>query len=310
MTATISMYMPFIEQREQFIAGTRDSVLINHFQAEIDLVRSWVDAGYKPQPVALYVRDAPPPVYPTAFSVKVPEIPPPVKPLPISIKAPVNPPPLSLKESNGNFATVPDGYATDWHTVRFSNTTGERITIHVTMGAGEALPKGVDANGDVTIEPGKYVDLTFAPGSSPNFRSTKGDGSVWNQGELKFDETNHVIWGDMSYIYGANSNMRIFSQDGKHSGYLGNLFEKAPPAIRVGDFGIMAPYDRFHPSDDPNNPGSATGGPNGAKNAGAAFFYDVLKEGEGYVERGRPAEVVDYDDASTLRFTGPVAVVL
>jgi hypothetical protein len=83
-----------------------------------------------------------------------------------------------------------------------------------------------------------------------------------------------------------------------------------PYGARVGDWGIVAPYDRFNPSDDPNNPNSDTGGPDGAHNAGAAYLYGILQRGEGYVGRGRPAEVSDYDDASSLRFSGRVAVVL
>jgi hypothetical protein len=216
----------------------------------------------------------------------------------------------------GNFSTVPNGYASDWHSVRFSNTTQEPITVEVTVAAGQALPQGVrvtrnpaDPNkATVTIQPGQYVDLTFAPGTSANFRSTKGDGSVWNQGEVFFDEADKTIWGNMSYIYGANSNMRIFSADGQHSGYLGNLVANGGNA-RVGDWGIKAPYDRFNHSDDPNNPDSATGGPHGAKNAGAAYLYGVLEKGEGYVHRGQPAQVNTYDDASSLRFTGSLAVV-
>jgi hypothetical protein len=178
------------------------------------------------------------------------------------------------------------------------------------MAAGQAMPQGVDANGDVTIPPGGYVDLTFPAGSSGNFKTTKGDGSVWNQGELHFDEKDKVIWGNMSYIYGANSNMRIFSEGGQHSGYLGDIFENAPEDARVGDWGIVAPYDRDHHSDDPNNPDSATGGPDGAQNAGAKHFYGKLDEGEGYVHRGKPAQDDEYDDKSSKRFTGRVAVVI
>jgi hypothetical protein len=219
--------------------------------------------------------------------------------------------------STGSFSVAPDGFAADWHTVRFSNTTSESITVVVTVAAGQSLPQGAGVTRDpgdpnkavITLAPHQYTDITFAPGTSANFRSTKGDGSVWNQGELFFDESQKVIWGDMSYIYGANSNMRIFSADGQHSGYLGDLLANAPAAARVGDWGIVAPFDRLNPSDDPNNPGSATGGPNGAKNAGSAYLYGVLAQGEGYVGRGRPAEVTDYDDASSLRFTGNVAVV-
>ena len=216
-----------------------------------------------------------------------------------------------------NFNTVPHGYAADWHTVRFSNTNTEPITVVVTVASGQAAPKGVGVTRDpvdpnkvtVTIQPGQYVDLRFAPGTSANFHSTKGDGSVWNQGEVFFDEAKKIIWGNMSYIYGANSNMRIFSADGQHSGYLGDLLAKAPAAARLGDWGIMAPYDRSNHSDDPSNPNSATGGPNGAKNPGSTYLYNVLEKGEGYVGRGRPAEVTDYDDASSLRFTGNLAVV-
>jgi hypothetical protein len=210
---------------------------------------------------------------------------------------------------NNDYSKIPDGFAQDWHTVRYSNTTNEPITVHVTMANGQPLPKGVDANGDVTIQPGQHVDLTYAPGSSFNFKSTKGDGSVWNQGEMFFDEGNHVIWGNMSYIYGSNSNMRMFSQDGQHAGYLGDVMASAPPGAKVGNWGIVAPYDRYHHTDDPNQPGSATGGPNGAQNAGGRYLYSLLGQGEGYVNRGRPAEITDYDDASSLRFTGNMVVV-
>ncbi|GIZ50579.1 hypothetical protein [Noviherbaspirillum aridicola] len=210
---------------------------------------------------------------------------------------------------NNNFNLVPHGFARDWHAVRFSNTTNEPITVQVTMAQGQALPAGTDGKGMVTIPPGGYVDLSFQPGSSFNFKSTKGDGSVWNQGELFFDEANRVIWGNMSYIYGANSNMRIFSADGQHSGFLGDVVANAPSNAKVGDWGITAPYDRFKKSDDPNDPDSAAGGPNGPKNAGAQYLYSILGKGEGYVGRGRPVEVTDYDDASSLRFTGNMAVV-
>jgi hypothetical protein len=205
------------------------------------------------------------------------------------------------------------GFANDWHTVRFSNTTNEPIVVHLTMGAGDTLPPGVREtgrlNGEFTIPPGQSTDITFAPGSKPNFRSTKGDGSVWNQGEMTFDEAHKEIYFDMSYIYGANSNMRMYSSDGKHSGYLGDVIGAAPGAAKVGNWGIAAPYNRFVNSNDPNNPDSAAGGPNGAKNAGAAYLYSVLKKGEGYVGRGLPVEVTDYDDASTLKTSGKVSVV-
>jgi hypothetical protein len=216
-----------------------------------------------------------------------------------------------------NAKMPPHGYADDWHTVRFSNTTAEPITVEITVAAGQALPTGagitpnaIDPNkAIVRIEPGQHVDVTFASATSANFRSTKGDGSVWNQGEVFFDETNKVIWGNMSYIYGANSNMRIFSMDGQHSGHLGDIVANAPAESRVGTWGIQAPYDRFNPSDDPGNPDSATGGPAGPLNSGSAYLYSVLHKGEGYVHRGRPAEVTDYDDASSLRFSRPLAVV-
>jgi hypothetical protein len=205
------------------------------------------------------------------------------------------------------------GFANDWHTVRFSNTTKEPIVVHLTMGAGDTLPAGVrridGLNGEFTIPPGQSIDITFAPGSKPNFRSTKGDGSVWNQGEMTFDEAHKEIYFDMSYIYGANSNMRMYSSDGKHSGYQGDVLAAAPGAAKVGNWGISAPYNRALNSNDPNNPDSAAGGPNGAKNAGAAYLYSVLKKGEGYVGRGLPVEVSDYDDASTLKTSGKVSVV-
>jgi hypothetical protein len=255
-----------------------------------DRRRSEADAGVPP-PLALQ------PVAPPVLKAEQPAAP--------ETNEPGKPPPVST----GDFSNVPHGYAADWNTIRFSNTTQEPVTVVVTVAAGQALPQGMDANGQVTIQPGQSVDLTFAPGSSANFRSTKGDGSVWNQGEVFFDEANKIVWGNMSYIYGANSNMRMFSQDGQHAGYLGDLVDKAPPAARVGEWGIVAPYDRFNHSDDPNNPGSATGGPLGAKNAGSTYLYSVLDKGEGYVGRGRPAEVTDYDDASSLRFAGNLAVV-
>jgi hypothetical protein len=205
------------------------------------------------------------------------------------------------------------GFANDWHTVRFSNTTNEPIVVRLTMGFGDTLPPGVrkinNLEGEFTIPPGQATDITFAPGSKPNFRSTKGDGSVWNQGEMTFDEAHKEIYFDMSYIYGANSNMRMYSSDGKHSGYQGDVLAAAPGAAKVGNWGISAPYNRTLNSNDPKNPDSAAGGPNGAKNAGAAYLYSILQKGEGYVGRGLPVEVTDYDDASTLKTSGKVSVV-
>jgi hypothetical protein len=255
--------------------------------------------GCVPDPAA-----APAPASVPFFEMPAPAINTAQQPAPADAK-----PPAASKPGAGDFSTVPHGYATDWHTIRFSNTTDEPLTMHVTVAAGQPLPQGVDAHGNVTIQPGQYVDLTFAPDSSANFRSMKGDGSVWNQGEVAFDEKNHVVWGNTSYIYGANSNLRIFSQDGQHSGYLGDIVANAPADAKVGSWGIVAPYDRFNHSDDPNNPDSAAGGPDGAKNAGSTYLYAALDKGEGYVGRGRPVEVTDYDDASSLRFTGPLAVV-
>jgi hypothetical protein len=141
------------------------------------------------------------------------------------------------------------------------------------------LPEGVDANSEVTIQPGEYVDVAFPPESNANFKSTKGDGSVWNQGEVHFDEENHVISDNMSYIYGANSNMRIFSQDGQHSGYQGDLFENAPEDARVDDWSIVAPYDRFNHSDDPNNSDSATGEPRRPPESGLRVFVRQARSG-------------------------------
>lgn len=319
---TISPYTSFIEQRRHLIDQTKDPALKQHYQAEIDLVESWggEDDGKSgdrdngdirdpdPAPVTLYktpdsnkgeVGDPIPTSHGSSKAVK-----------PRFSEEPEQKPSEEAKKTSKNYKEAPDGYAEDWHTIRFSNTTDEPVTVHVTVAAGQQLPKGVDANGDVVIQPGEYVDLTFAPETSANFRTTKGDGSVWNQGEVYFDEKNQVIWGNKSYIYGANSNMRIFCEDGQHSGYQGDIFLNVPEDARVGDWGIMAPYDRYHHSDDPNNPDSATGGPNGAKNAGSRFFYSLLEKGEGYVGRGRPAEVTDYDDASSLRFTGKLAVVI
>lgn len=207
----------------------------------------------------------------------------------------------------------PNGFADDWHTVRFSNTTNEPLVVHLTMGAGDSLPPGVREtgrlNGEFTIQPGESTDITFAPGSKPNFRSTKGDGSVWNQGEITFDEARKGIYFNLSYIYGANSNMRMYSSDGKHSGFEGDVLAGAPGAARVGSWGIAAPYNRAVNSNDPNNPDSAAGGPNGPKNAGAAYLYSILQKGEGYVGRGMPVEKSDYDDASTLYTSGKLAVV-
>jgi len=215
----------------------------------------------------------------------------------------------SAPHGSTDYKTNPFGYADDWNVVRFGNTQKEPVTVHITMAAGQPLPKGVDENGNLTLKPGEHVDITFPPGSSPNFKSTKGDGSVWNQGELYFDEANHILWGNISYIYGANSNMRIFSSDGQHSGYRGDLFSNAPEDARVGKWGIVAPYNRERASDDPNDPDSATGGPDGPKNPGSKYLYSIVEKGEGYVGRGRPAEITDYDDASSLRFNGKVAVV-
>jgi hypothetical protein len=308
-------YTSFISYRQQLISQTDDPALKQHYQAEIDLIASWdssdidgpstpraLDSNYDIEDPA--TRSKPPPSRAGIDQIgwhgnegDTPPIPgTSVKPSP------------TKPSSETSFSTVPDGYAQDWHTTRFSNTTSEPITVHITMANGQPMPAGVDPDGNFTIQPGQFVDITFPPGASVNFKSTKGDGSVWNQGELYFDEANHIIWGDMSYIYGANSNMRIFSQDGQHSGYLGDLFANVPPGAKIDDWGIMAPYDRFHPSDDPNNPNSATGGPDGSKNSGSAYFYDILEKGEGYVGRGRPIESSDYDDASSLRFTGNVAI--
>lgn len=313
MTA-ISPYSTFIEQRQKLLNETSDPALKKHYQAEIDLVNSWDSGDIRdpdPEPVPVFLHQktskvttkAGPPSLPVNELAEIPVTRKTVKPE----ETPEIP--ETQENTPTNFSQVPHGYATDWHTIRFSNTTNEPITVHVTMSGDQPFPKGVDANGNVTIQPGEYVDLTFPPGSSANFKSTKGDGSVWNQGEVHFDEANHVIWGNMSYIYGANSNMRIFSQDGQYSGYRGDLFANTPQDARIGNWGIMAPYDRFNHSDDPNNPSSATGGPNGPKNPGAAYLYSLLDKGEGYVGRGRPAEITDYDDASSLRFTGNVAVV-
>jgi hypothetical protein len=307
-----SIYGPFIEQRLRLMEQTKDPTLLEHFRAELKLVKSWGLVGEYPERPPSYsvaLKDPPPNYVPKPITAY--EGPPPgYKP---GVAYQVKPPDISLTDpqpvKKGDFSVNSFGYATDRHTIRFGNTTNEPITVHVTVGNGQLLPRGVDANGNVTIKPGEYVELTFAPGSSANFRSTKGDGSVWNQGEIYFDEVNKVIWGNMSYIYGANSNMRIFSSSGQHSGYLGDLFTNVPIDARVGKWGIMAPFDRFHESNDPNNPNSATGGPNGAKNAGAAYLYSVLAEGEGYVHRGRPAEVSDYDDHSSLRFVGNLTVV-
>ena len=307
--AAISPSMPFLDMWRQMLDQINQLGPLNipglqqYAQGDIDPGEFWNGEGngdiQDPEelPVPVFGQKADSANYPPPGEQAPPAPKPPEQPNP-------NPNPTS-----GDFNSTPHGYAKDWHTVRFSNTTNEPITVNVTVGGGQALPKGVDANGNVVIQPGQHVDLTFAPGTSANFKSTKGDGSVWNQGEVFFDEANHVIWGNMSYIYGANSNMRIFSQDGQHSGYRGDIFANAPSGARVGDWGIMAPYDRFHHSDDPNNPSSATGGPNGPKNAGADYLYSTLEKGEGYVGRGRPAEVSDYDDASSLRFTGNLAVV-
>lgn len=340
MTA-ISTYTPFIEERRQLIAQTNDPALKQHYQAEIDLVESWNNDASEGSKDSKGIKDSKGSQYSGSSEyskdskdikdsqyseysedsgdIRDPEaLPPPYVEHKTSSSndekkddsaPPLNKPTISTKSSSTKYNTTPDGYAKDWHTIRFSNTTDEPITVHVTVASGQSLPDGVDANGDVVIQPGEYVDLTFAPETSANFRSTKGDGSVWNQGEVYFDEKNQVIWGNMSYIYGANSNMRMFSQDGQHAGYQGDLFENAPEDARIGNWGIMAPYDRYHHSDDPNNPDSATGGPDGAKNAGSKYLYSVLDKGEGYVGRGRPAENSDYDDASSLRFTKNVTIV-
>lgn len=306
----------FVQQRQALLAQTTDPELKKHYQAEIDLVKSW-DSGDIKDPddipgVELHTditdeqttTHQPPPIdWDTGMNgsdqsfAGIPEV----------SKTETNP--SGNAPPDTSFSTVPNGYAKDWHTVRFSNTTDEPITVQLTMASGQKLPNGADPNGQFTIPPGGFKDITFDPGTSFNFKSTKGDGSVWNQGELYFDEANRVVWGNMSYIYGANSNMRIFSEDGQHSGYLGDILYKAPPGAKVGDWGIVAPYDRFDPSDDPNDPDSAAGGPDGPKNAGSAYLYSILDKGEGYVGRGRPVEVTDYDDASSLRFTGNMAVV-
>lgn len=330
------LYRPFVQSRQELIARTHDENLKKHFQAEIDLVASWgsgdivdppptqVDGPrsgnnnpstvHTPDPASCGCHGHggggrnPKTSQPGSHSstglqpgANMGQHPP--EPINTGTNKGKNKP---VKSNNG---LVPHGYAKDWHTIRFGNTTNEPITIHVTMASGNSPPRGVDGRGMVTIPAGGYVDLTFAPGSSFNFKSTKGDGSVWNQGELFFDEARHIIWGNMSYIYGANSNMRIFSEDGQHSGYLGDIFENVPSGARVGNWGIKAPYDRFKKSDDPNDPDSAAGGPNGPKNAGASYLYSIIPKGEGYVGRGRPVEITDYDDASSLGFTGNVAVV-
>ncbi|WP_136417570.1 phage tail tip lysozyme [Herbaspirillum sp. ST 5-3] len=206
----------------------------------------------------------------------------------------------------------PHGFANNWTTVRFSNTTNEVITTEIVMQAGQALPEGVKPtvplHGIFTIAAGGYVDIPFGLNTGPNFASRKGDGSAWSQGEAFFEEKIHASWFDVSYIYGANSNIRMFCEDGQHSGYLGDIIAGAPPEVRAGNWGIKSPFqDRL--SNDRNNPNSAMGGPNGPHNAAAGYLYSKLKKGEGYVHRGNPAEIDTYDDASSLRCNGRLAVV-
>ena len=53
---TISSYSPFIEQRQQLIKETNDPALKKHYQAEIDLVKSWDSGDIRdPAPTPHYV---------------------------------------------------------------------------------------------------------------------------------------------------------------------------------------------------------------------------------------------------------------
>lgn len=214
---------------------------------------------------------------------------------PVSISAPV---------STSNSSAPAGGFADQWNTVRFTNTTNEPMTVQLTMGAGQSLPAGVGGNGQFTIAPGTSKDLTFADnGPGFNFKSTKGDGSAWNQGEVTFTKDaagGHSTAFDMSYIYGFNQRMNIYSSDGRASGYQGDLLANAPANVKVGGWGIQAPL---------GNGRADASGPQAPDSDQAAYLYHTIPEGMGYVGVGRPAEQSDYDDKSTLQTSGSLAVV-
>jgi len=194
-------------------------------------------------------------------------------------------------------------FSGQWNTIPFQNKTDEPLTVQLTMGAGQSLPSGVGSNGQFTIPPGGTVNLTFAEnGPGFNFKTTTGDGSAWNQGEVTFSSngSSHSTAFDMSYIYGANSNMNIYSSDGQSSGYQGNLFANVPADAKAGNWGIAAPLSATS---------ADASGPDAPTNAPATFLYGTIPEGKGYVGVGKPAESSSYDDASSLMTNGNIAVV-
>lgn len=245
----------------------------------------------------------PPPTVPPTNNLVVqppPQTPPQTPPPPSGGPSKVT---TSSTSSTSSTSGPPGGFADQWNTIRFSNTTNAPLTVQITVGAGQSMPPGVGSNGQFTLQPGESKDLTFQDnGPGFNFKTTTGDGSAWNQGEVTFTNngSSHSTAFDMSYIYGANSNMNIYSSDGQVAGYKGNLFANVPANAKAGNWGIAAPLTS----------GSADNlGPSNPTDPAASYLYNIIPKGAGYVGVGKPAENTAYDDASTLETNGNLAVV-